>query len=314
MTGIVAGQQGHRGVQPSGQALLGQRGDLPEQGPHRVVGQPDAPEPVERVVGEQDAFVGRRRHGPPPGSCDPTARSGSRGWRPSPARAAAPPLGHRRPCAHPDDPTLRGSRRRGTRRCRTGVRTPRRRRPWLFSRCVCASHSRRAVQGLAVPSGRDPENPGVPSLTAGTCPSGTTPRSAVRECPRRRRRRRPERLRRARAALLRRALAGIRPPAGDRPGRAVLPGEPVTSVTIIDRGSPSTAAASGELALTLDETQYRLGSGPCLAAAATGRPQRARRHPRRDGLGRVRRHRGRARLRQRPLLPPAGRRSRCPGR
>jgi hypothetical protein len=53
---------------------------------------------------------------------------------------------------------------------------------------------------------------------------------------------------------------------------AVLPGEPVTSVTVIDRGKPVTVAASGELALTLDGTQYRLGSGPCLAAASTGRP------------------------------------------
>jgi hypothetical protein len=52
----------------------------------------------------------------------------------------------------------------------------------------------------------------------------------------------------------------------------VLPGEPVTSVTILERSKPITAAASGELALTLDETQYRLGSGPCLAAASTGRP------------------------------------------
>jgi len=51
----------------------------------------------------------------------------------------------------------------------------------------------------------------------------------------------------------------------------VLPGEPVTSVTIVDRGKPSTAASSGELALTLDEAQYRLGSGPCLAAASSGR-------------------------------------------
>ena len=52
----------------------------------------------------------------------------------------------------------------------------------------------------------------------------------------------------------------------------VLPGEPVTSVTIVSRGRPSTAASSGELALALDETQYQLGSGPCLAAASTGRP------------------------------------------
>ena len=52
----------------------------------------------------------------------------------------------------------------------------------------------------------------------------------------------------------------------------VLPGEPITSVTVIERGKAATVAASGELALTLDETQYRLGSGPCLSAAATGRP------------------------------------------
>jgi GAF domain-containing protein len=51
----------------------------------------------------------------------------------------------------------------------------------------------------------------------------------------------------------------------------VLPGEPVTSVTIVNRGKPSTVASSGELALTLDEEQYRLGDGPCLFAASTGR-------------------------------------------
>jgi hypothetical protein len=51
----------------------------------------------------------------------------------------------------------------------------------------------------------------------------------------------------------------------------VLPGEPVTSVTIIDRGKPVTVASSGELAQDLDEIQYRLGSGPCLAAAESGR-------------------------------------------
>jgi hypothetical protein len=51
----------------------------------------------------------------------------------------------------------------------------------------------------------------------------------------------------------------------------VLPGEPVTSVTIVDRGRPATVAASGDLALRLDEVQYALGSGPCLAAAASGR-------------------------------------------
>src|ERR1700712_3262807 len=50
----------------------------------------------------------------------------------------------------------------------------------------------------------------------------------------------------------------------------VLPGEPVTSLTILQNGNPSTVAASGALALDLDEAQYRLGAGPCLSAAATG--------------------------------------------
>jgi GAF domain-containing protein len=52
----------------------------------------------------------------------------------------------------------------------------------------------------------------------------------------------------------------------------VLPGEPITSVTIVQGGRPSTVASSGPLAVELDELQYRLGSGPCLAAATTGQP------------------------------------------
>jgi GAF domain-containing protein len=52
----------------------------------------------------------------------------------------------------------------------------------------------------------------------------------------------------------------------------VLPGEPVASVTIVNDGQPSTVAASGDVALQLDQVQYRLGSGPCLAAATTGVP------------------------------------------
>lgn len=51
----------------------------------------------------------------------------------------------------------------------------------------------------------------------------------------------------------------------------VLPGEPLTSVTILDGHAAKTVAASGELALRLDEVQYQLGSGPCLSAASTGR-------------------------------------------
>jgi GAF domain-containing protein len=50
----------------------------------------------------------------------------------------------------------------------------------------------------------------------------------------------------------------------------VLPGEPVTSLTIVQNGNPSTVAASGALAADLDEAQYRLGSGPCLSAATNG--------------------------------------------
>ncbi len=50
----------------------------------------------------------------------------------------------------------------------------------------------------------------------------------------------------------------------------VLPGEPITSVTIVDDRRPATVAASGDLALQLDLVQYRLGSGPCLTAAASG--------------------------------------------
>jgi GAF domain-containing protein len=51
----------------------------------------------------------------------------------------------------------------------------------------------------------------------------------------------------------------------------VLPGEPVTSVTIVGKGKPTTVASSGDLALDLDQVQYRLRSGPCLTAASTGR-------------------------------------------
>jgi GAF domain-containing protein len=52
----------------------------------------------------------------------------------------------------------------------------------------------------------------------------------------------------------------------------VLPGHPVTSVTILRERGPATVASSGELALDLDLAQYRLGDGPCLSAASTGRP------------------------------------------
>ncbi|MDP5181973.1 ANTAR domain-containing protein [Blastococcus sp. BMG 814] len=41
-------------------------------------------------------------------------------------------------------------------------------------------------------------------------------------------------------------------------------------MTILGDGRPSTVAASGELAVELDELLYRLGTGPCLEAAARG--------------------------------------------
>ena len=56
----------------------------------------------------------------------------------------------------------------------------------------------------------------------------------------------------------------------------VLPGEPITSLTIVRDGRPLTVAASGELAVELDREQYRLGSGPCLTAATEGRPAEIR--------------------------------------
>jgi GAF domain-containing protein len=52
----------------------------------------------------------------------------------------------------------------------------------------------------------------------------------------------------------------------------VIPGEPVSSVTIVRDGHPVTIAASGHLARELDEAQYRSGDGPCLQAAVTGAP------------------------------------------
>ena len=42
-------------------------------------------------------------------------------------------------------------------------------------------------------------------------------------------------------------------------------------MTIVTDGRPRTVAASGPLAVDLDDTQYRLGDGPCLSAATTGR-------------------------------------------
>lgn len=52
--------------------------------------------------------------------------------------------------------------------------------------------------------------------------------------------------------------------------KRVLAGASEVSVTLIERGRPRTAAYTSRLALELDETQYAVGRGPCLAAAADG--------------------------------------------
>ncbi|MGQ0632636.1 MAG: GAF and ANTAR domain-containing protein [Sporichthyaceae bacterium] len=52
--------------------------------------------------------------------------------------------------------------------------------------------------------------------------------------------------------------------------RQALVGDGVVSVTLIRDGEAYTAAATGEIALQLDEIQYRAASGPCFDAAAAG--------------------------------------------
>jgi GAF domain-containing protein len=52
----------------------------------------------------------------------------------------------------------------------------------------------------------------------------------------------------------------------------VLPGRPIASVTVVRQGHCSTVAASDRLATDLDAVQYHQGGGPCVEAAATGRP------------------------------------------
>jgi GAF domain-containing protein len=51
--------------------------------------------------------------------------------------------------------------------------------------------------------------------------------------------------------------------------RQTLPGAGEVSVTLVPERGPYTAAFTGDLALRLDEWQYRLHGGPCLRAAAT---------------------------------------------
>ncbi|QDY08940.1 GAF and ANTAR domain-containing protein [Micromonospora sp. HM134] len=52
--------------------------------------------------------------------------------------------------------------------------------------------------------------------------------------------------------------------------RRSLPGVAEVSVTLLRGGSPQSVAVTGDVALLLDEWQYRQGHGPCLDAAITG--------------------------------------------
>ncbi len=52
--------------------------------------------------------------------------------------------------------------------------------------------------------------------------------------------------------------------------KSVMPGGPEASVTLLVKDRPSTVAATAELAVDLDESQYDRGHGPCLHAARSG--------------------------------------------
>jgi GAF domain-containing protein len=49
-----------------------------------------------------------------------------------------------------------------------------------------------------------------------------------------------------------------------------VPGAAEVSVTLVERGTPTTIAYTGQLAADLDERQYDKGYGPCLAAVEGG--------------------------------------------
>ena len=45
--------------------------------------------------------------------------------------------------------------------------------------------------------------------------------------------------------------------------KTVMPGDPEASVTLLVGQCPSTVAATGQVAVELDEGQYECGRGPC---------------------------------------------------
>ena len=52
----------------------------------------------------------------------------------------------------------------------------------------------------------------------------------------------------------------------------VMPGDVAASISVISGERMETPVFAGQLALDLDERQYRQGDGPCLQAAKTGQP------------------------------------------
>jgi GAF domain-containing protein len=52
--------------------------------------------------------------------------------------------------------------------------------------------------------------------------------------------------------------------------KTTVPGAAEVSVTLVERGTPSTIASTGQLAVDLDERQYERGRGPCLSSVADG--------------------------------------------
>jgi GAF domain-containing protein len=54
--------------------------------------------------------------------------------------------------------------------------------------------------------------------------------------------------------------------------KQVMPDGAEASLTLLRKETATTAAFTGEMALQLDEMQYRQGYGPCLEAALGGRP------------------------------------------
>jgi GAF domain-containing protein len=56
--------------------------------------------------------------------------------------------------------------------------------------------------------------------------------------------------------------------------KRTVPGASEVSVTLVERGRPCTVAFTGQLAMDLDERQYRRGHGPCLDSIEGVQPVR----------------------------------------